>query len=584
MFNKKVLTTLLRNTPIGYAYLNILYDENGLSNDFEFVDINPSFSQITHIDKTILGKSLSDLNKGSEFIGVISNLLQPIVHIGENATLLHCFNSLDKCLYIHGFSADEKGIILQVIDRTKEVLLEKELVKRAQSLEDLFNIIVDLIMITDLEGNIVKVNKSWENKLYYSDEDLVEESFVNFIHDEDKGLVNNYFNNNEDLSEYKVFTSRIRSKTGEFKHIEWEVISYDDQLVFIGRDITDSIEKDKEIRYLSYHDKLTGLYNRAFFEEEIKRLDRDRNLPISIIMGDTNGLKLINDVFGHSAGDRLIKSTADILTKSCRGEDIIARWGGDEFIILLPSTPSEITREIINRIQSHFKVEQFDSNYLNISLGYAVKTDNSTSISDTIREAENDMYRNKSMEGQEVRRLIVGSLIDHLYDGNIEVKHHMERLKTFTKKIGQKLNLPPEDMDKLNLLCEIHDIGNVSLDRGILFKVESLTNGDWKEIKKHPEIGYRIAKSIPELTNVADYILHHHERWDGTGYPHKLKGEEIPLLSRIFTVADSFDAMTQNKPYRKAYSKEYAVEYIKKKSGTKFDPHIVDIFINNLKL
>ena len=297
-------------------------------------------------------------------------------------------------------------------------------------------------------------------------------------------------------------------------------------------------------------------------------------------MGDTNGLKLINDVFGHAAGDNLIKSTAEILTKSCRKEDVIARWGGDEFIILLPNTSSKSALDIINRIKSNFRTKKFDYEYLNISLGYSVKKYIDKPLSVVIKEAENNMYKSKSIEGQQIRKLIVDSMVNYLYEGDFELKNHIDRLKKYSREIGIILNLSQEDMNKLELLCEIHDIGNVSLDKDILFKIGDLTYEDWEEIKKHPGVGYRIAKSIPELTHVANYVLYHHEKWDGSGYPHNLKGKEIPLLSRLFSVVDTFDAMTQDKQYRKAFSRELTIDYLKNNAGTQFDPKIVDIFVN----
>lgn len=466
MFNEKVLKTLLQNTPIGYAYLNVLYDEFELPYDFELVEYNPSFGNIMGINEKYLGKSFNEIGININFINEITTFLRHKILIDKYSSLSQCFYPSGKCFNIHTFAVNKYSVIIQVIDRTKEEQLKNELIKRTE-----------------------------------------------------------------------------------------------------------------ELKYLSYHDKLTGLYNRAFFEEEMKRLDTDRNLPIAIIMGDTNGLKLLNDVFGHTAGDNLIKTTANILNKSCRQGDIVARWGGDEFIILLPRTSSKTALKIINRIKSNFNTDKFDYDYLNIPLGYSVKKHMSKSLLEVISEAENNMYKNKAIEGQQIRKLIIGSMIDYLYEGCIEVKNHMERLKKYTTEIGEKLKLTQEDINKLNIVCEIHDIGNVSIDKDILFKMGALNDEDWEEIKKHPEIGYRIAKSIPELTDVANYILHHHERWDGQGYPLKLKGEEIPLLSRIFSIVDAFDSMTQDKFYRKAYSKKQAIQYLKDNAGKQFDKDIVEIFL-----
>ena len=166
-----------------------------------------------------------------------------------------------------------------------------------------------------------------------------------------------------------------------------------------------------------------------------------------------------------------------------------------------------------------------------------------------------------------------------MYARSQETEEHGERLARFTKAIGEKLGLKRERLDNLELLCVLHDIGKIGIDDRILNKPGKLSADEWELMKKHTEIGYRIAKSSPEFEHIADFILCHHERWDGTGYPRALKGTEIPIESRIVAIADAYDAMTHNRVYHKAKSFDAAMDEIKRCTGTQFDPDIARLFI-----
>lgn len=465
------------------------------------------------------------------------------------------------------------------LDLTSGAKSENQLIKKTNELEKLISLIPDLVGIVDFSGRITNLNQSWEKLLGYRLDELLHSNIIPLIHQDDFQNIVNQFKNVIEFEPSHLLRARLLSKEGKWIYIDWNITFYENHIYGAGRNVTYLIEKEEEIHFLSFHDKLTGLYNRAYFEEELKRLDNNRNLPLSIIMGDVNGLKIINDVFGHLAGDKMLITIANILESSCRKGDIIARWGGDEFVILLPNTPINIVEEIIERIMNNCNNSELDLQYANISLGYAVKDRKDINIVDVLVEAEDNMYKNKVMEGKKVREVIIASMIQYLYDGNYEVKYHIDRIRDYAKLMSKNLNLPKKEENKLLLLADTHDIGKISLKKEVVSSTELLSPSDREEIKKHSETGYRIAKSIPELMEVADLILYHHEFWDGNGYPHGLKGDEIPYLARIFSVIDTYDASTQDKPYRKALTQEEAIDLLLSQKNKQFDPDIVDEFI-----
>ena len=351
-------------------------------------------------------------------------------------------------------------------------------------------------------------------------------------------------------------------------------------------DISDRKKQEEEIKFLNYHDILTGLFNRSFFEVEKLRLDTEDQYPLSIILGDINGLKLINDTLGHDEGDRLINTISVILKSCCRENDILARTGGDEFSLLLPQTSSEVADKIVKKIdevceQYKNKMKE-ESYYISISLGCATKTNSDEKFTVVLKDAEDSMYRHKLLQNRSLHSSIISSMKMTLFEKNQRTEEHAQRLIEISNKIGHEMNLEEKQLNELELLSTLHDIGKIGINDNILNKPGKLTPAEWVEMRKHPEIGYRIAMSTPELSPIADYILCHHERWDGAGYPQGLKGEEIPLLSRILAIADAYDAMTADRPYRKAMTEKAAIEEIRKCSGTQFDPNIAEIFLTNI--
>lgn len=348
------------------------------------------------------------------------------------------------------------------------------------------------------------------------------------------------------------------------------------------RDVSDRNELEQKLEYLSYHDQLTGLYNRRFFEEELERLDVEINYPLTIIMADVNGLKLINDSFGHAIGDKLIQKVAEVLSRGCRADDIIARLGGDEFVILLPRTDNYEAEKIINRIEVDTLNEKVGSIGISVSYGWETKTKEEQRTQDILKRAEDHMYKIKLFESPGMRGKIIKEIIGTLHEQNKKEEQHSYRVSLLCQRMGIALGLSESEIQELKSVGILHNIGKIAIDGRILNKPAKLTNLEWEEIKRHPEIGYRILSTVNDMSEMSEYVLAHHERWDGKGYPKGLKGEEIPFQSRIINIADSYDAMTSERAYGSALSEEGAIEELQKNSGTQFDPELVKVFIQGV--
>lgn len=350
-------------------------------------------------------------------------------------------------------------------------------------------------------------------------------------------------------------------------------------VVEVCRDITARKKAEKKIEYISFHDELTDLYNRTYLESQMKRLDTVRQLPISIIMIDVNGLKLTNDTFGHEAGDRLLIKAAEVLKTSARDEDIIARFGGDEFTILLPQTKvkdAHIIKERINNACHEISGLEIP---LSIALGVAVKEKKDKDLWEVRKQADANMYQNKLQSNKEVKAKIIKALINKLETESAETSAHTLRMQKLSFQLGEKLNLSLHKLARLSSLATLHDIGKIVIGKEILTKPRDLTQTEWEKVKEHAKAGYRITSSTEEFANVAQEILSHHEHWDGSGYPEGLKKDEIPLLARIINIVDAYDVMISGRPYQSAISAQEAKAELKREAGKQFDPDLVEEFL-----
>jgi len=359
-------------------------------------------------------------------------------------------------------------------------------------------------------------------------------------------------------------------------------------LEFVSSQVATAIERkrtEERIKHLSFHDSLTGLYNRAYFEEELKRMNNPRYHPLSIISLDINGLKVINDTFGHDQGDKLLQHLTSLLTSISRKGDIIARVGGDEFAILLPSTSSQVALDFCQRIRKVCLKDDIEPAYLkvNLALGHITQEGEYKDINTLLKEVDQNMYRDKLFSAKSKEKHLLDSFSMILAERDSHTEDHAKRLQGLALALGKRVGLTEYQLNNLKLLALLHDIGKIGIPDNILFKTYTLTPSEWEKMKAHPQIGYRMAKNIPDFATIAHEILYHHEHWDGSGYPEGLKGEEIPLLSRIISIVDAYDVMQSRRPYKGAVSKAKALEEVKRYAGTQFDPQLVEIFLKMVK-
>lgn len=384
----------------------------------------------------------------------------------------------------------------------------------------------------------------------------------------------------------KYFTLKHRIKSGEIKNVDVysSPISYKGQtaLYSIIFDVTEREAAFERLKYLGIHDHLTNLYNRSFWDEQLVQLDVPENWPLGIVMADVNGLKLINDSFGHSEGDRLLQKASAILLRCKRETDIIARTGGDEFCALLPNSDDRDVKAFISSIKALSRKDLTEAGILSISFGYAIKYDEHSNISEILSDAENDMYKQKMYETSSMRNKTIRIILNTLFEKSKREMEHSARVGDIAAAIAAAMGFDAEKTSKIKAAGLLHDIGKIGIDEKILNKPGKLEPDEWEEIKKHPESGWRILSNADEFSELADYTLHHHERWDGKGYPLGEKGDKIPIESRIISLADSYDAMTKDRTYRKGMNREEAVEEIIRCSGTQFDPAVVMVFVEKV--
>lgn len=387
---------------------------------------------------------------------------------------------------------------------------------------------------------------------------------------------------------------------------------------FLGHYVKNDRERIAALEVKANVDGLTGLFNHRYFHDTLaSEIDSCifLNQPLSLLFLDLDSFKDFNDRFGHLSGDRILSEVSRILVENKPREAILARYGGDEFAVILPNHSKESARLFGEQIREAVqlidlssiveidipeKEKSLSSAILTISVGIAqwdTRTENALSF---IKNADDALYRAKLFRKNRVE--VYDSILDTLelemdkddYDllSSLQAliniinardrytSGHVERVVMYSKALSKKLDLDAQEQKYLSLAAYMHDIGKVNLSEQVLNKSTPLNEQEWKNVKDHSEIGANILHEVSLLADIAPLVLSHHERYDGQGYPNQLAGEEIPYLSRVLAVVDSFDAMTFDRPYKAAMNWRQAIVELRANKGTQFDPEIVEKFIS----
>ncbi|WP_160683518.1 HD domain-containing phosphohydrolase [Clostridium sp. C2-6-12] len=563
--------------------------------NLKFIYVNSEFEKIyKDTNKNFIGLSENEIfdeaisYESNKYCNKVIESLNPITEEGylngkyAKITIIPLINEDKKLTALAGIYAN-----LDIVNEKDKIIEEQENV-----LKVIMETLPGMVFYKDKEGRYVYANREF-NEFYNGKEDVDKLiGKTNFdIHPTRELAIKYTKEDTEVLLKKQSIKAETIIKGEDGKEIYTEAVKVpviDKKNEVVGvvgliLDITEKKKAEEELKRISFTDILTNLYNRTYFEEKAKELFSEEYFPVGVIMGDANGLKLVNDTLGHSQGDELLKLIAQVLNDVCRNEELIFRTGGDEFVILIPNTTDYECENTIKKIIKKCKSYKHDLIDISMALGSAITDNFDKTIYDALREAEDKVYRQKLLQKNSLNSSIMYSLQTGLQAKSLETEEHTERVVNNALIIGERLSLPMSIMDELTIVAKLHDIGKIGINEDILLKQGNLSKEEFEIVKTHTEKGYRIVKASNQLDNVAKGVLTHHERWDGKGYPLKLKGESIPLVARIVSIADAYDSMTSNSVYKKALSKNDAIIELKRCSGKQFDPHIVKVFVEYLK-
>ncbi len=507
--------------------------------------------------------------------------IESVIQKGQEESLDLRFKSIDELV-------EEVSVYHQELQYQNQELMrvQRDLDKSENKFKRLFYEGIVPYIVYDEDGMIELANKAFIRLMGLGSTTIKGHDIRQYIHPNSQDLF--YLKHKSLLKEGMPYELDLNLQHNDLvKEVKLmsEIWDFDDKRKIKASvlDMTETYSRERKIHFLSFRDQLTGLYNRRFYEEESRRMDVPRNYPISIVMADMNGLKLFNDAFGHETGDSLLKLFAYELQETFRQDEVIARIGGDEFVVLLPKCHHDHVQEIILRLHERLSKIKLKDLQLSIAIGHGTQKSIHEDLDDVLKRAENRMYQNKIYHDNSKSRNIVLSMLHALHEKNSREEQHSQRVAEWAILLGKELGFDQTQLDQLKTACQLHDIGKIAIDYSILDKAEPLTLEEYEEIQNHPAIGYRILKGVPDFASIADLVLCHHERMDGLGYPKGLKANQIPLKARIIAIVDAYDAMVSKRPYRPIpMTKQEASQELLDHGGQQFDEKLVTIFVEQV--
>lgn len=365
-------------------------------------------------------------------------------------------------------------------------------------------------------------------------------------------------------------------------HLEVRITPINEnEAIAILRDFTELRQLEKSLQFYNLRDTLTGLYNRTYWDEKAASLSSWDDCPVGIILCEIDEINVIRDSLGIEHANSLLVATAGALRASLPVDSVLARTGTDQLAILLMAPTEQELEKFCRKIRQ--EVDRSGKNEVQfqfgVSLGSSMGIPAETDLQEIFQIAQSRLHREKLSHSQASRNKLFRSLQTALETRDFITHQHAARLWALGKALAKEAGLPDKRLRAFKLLTQFHDIGKIGVPDELLFKQKTLTPSEKKHMKLHVEIGHRIAQAIPDLFPIADILLKHHEWWNGEGYPLGLKEEEIPLECRIFSIVDAYDAMTNDRPGRKAMSAKEAAAELRRCAGSQFDPVLIKKFL-----